>query len=352
MNAKDWKYLIAYVAPLAALAGLLLRGPWSFGSIYVAFVFIPIVEQFLPRSDRNFSPEEEGEKSKLRLFDYLLYLNIPIMYGLIAGYFYVLTHYELATYEQIGLTANLGLILGTCGINVGHELGHRAKKYEQVLAKILLLAPLYMHFFIEHNRGHHKNVATPEDPASARRGQSIYGFWVQSVFGGYRGAWKLEADRLKRKGQPIWSVHNEMIRFQAFQLAYLLVVGLLWGWAMVPFAVAIAVVGFLLLESVNYIEHYGLRRRALPTGRYEKVGPHHSWNSDHELGRIFLYELTRHSDHHFKASRKYQVLRHFDESPQLPWGYPASILMSLVPPLWFAIMHPRLDAGRPELAVQ
>jgi len=351
MNSRDWKYLIAYIAPLAALAGLLWRGPWSFGSIYVAFVLIPVVEQFLPKSDRNLSRDEEAVKTNMRLFDILLYLNIPILYGLVAGYFYVLTHVELATYELVGLTCNIGLILGTCGINVGHELGHRTRKYEQTMAKLLLLPPLYMHFFIEHNRGHHKNVATPEDPASAYRGQTVYAFWLRSVVGGYLNAWKLEAERLRRRELPVLSLHNEMLRFQLIQLAYLAAIAFLWGWSMLPYALAIAAFGFLLLESVNYIEHYGLRRREMGNGRYEKVGPQHSWNSDHELGRIFLYELTRHSDHHYKASRKYQVLRHFDRSPQLPWGYPASILMSLVPPLWFAVMHPRLEEA-PPLAVQ
>jgi len=133
-----------------------------------------------------------------------------------------------------------------------------------------------------------------------------------------------------------------MIQFQLAQVGYLLVVGLLFGWKMLPFAVAIAVFGFLMLECVNYIEHYGLRRKLLPNGRYEKVSPRHSWNSDHELGRIVLYELTRHSDHHFKATRKYQILRHIDESPQLPLGYPTSILMALVPPLWFRVMNRRV----------
>ena len=170
----------------------------------------------------------------------------------------------------------------------------------------------------------------------------IYAFWWQSVTGSYRNAWRLERKRLDKAGQPVQSRANLMVRFTVIQLVYLLLVGWIWGPAMVPFAIAIAVVGFLLLESVNYIEHYGLRRQPLPSGRYEPVGPQHSWNSDHELGRIFLYELTRHSDHHYRASRKYQILRHFDESPQLPTGYPGAILTALVPPVWFAVMDQRV----------
>ncbi|MFN7115189.1 MAG: alkane 1-monooxygenase [Saprospiraceae bacterium] len=336
---RDSKYLIAYIAPLAGYLGIYLGGIWSFGSIYIAFVLIPILEQFLPKSTWNLPPDVEDKKAVSRFFDVLLYLNIPILYGLIAYFFYTLAQGGLENYEIIGMICNVGLIIGTCGINVGHELGHRTNAFEQTLGKILLLPALYMHFFIEHNRGHHKNVATPLDPASARLGESVYAFWLRSVTGSYWNAWKLEAERLKKLGKSPLSWFNEMLRFQVFQIGYLLTVGLVYDWWMVGYAVAIAVFGFLMLECVNYIEHYGLRRELLPNGRYENVSPRHSWNSDHELGRIFLYELTRHSDHHYKATRKYQVLRHFDESPQLPLGYPASIITSLIPPLWFGVMN-------------
>lgn len=339
---KDAKYLIAYIAPLAGYLGVYYGGVWSLGSIYIGFVLIPIIEQILPKSDANLPPEAEEKKALSRFFDVLLYLNIPILYGLIAFFFYRLSQGGLTTGEIIGMICNVGLIVGTCGINVGHELGHRVTKYEQIMAKILLLPALYMHFYIEHNRGHHKNIATPEDPASARLGENIYAFWFRSVTGSYLNAWKLEAERLRRQDQPVLSWQNEMLRFQVIQIAYLVAVGLLFSWWMVGYAVAIAVFGFLMLESVNYIEHYGLRRELLPNGRYEHVTPRHSWNSDHELGRIFLYELTRHSDHHYKATRKYQVLRHMEESPQLPLGYPASIVASLVPPVWFGVMNGKI----------
>ncbi len=341
---RDFKYLIAYIAPLAAFLGVYLQGAWSFGSIYVGFVMIPLFELFTPQSAANISPEEEPSRAASLFFDLLLYLNIPILYGLIAYYFHTLHTEPLATYEIVGMTMSVGLIVGTIGINVGHELGHRQTRYEQLMAKALLLPALYMHFIIEHNRGHHKNVATEEDPASARLGESLYAFWWRSVTGGYLNAWRLEKERLEKKGLPALSRHNEMIRFTVFQLGYLATVGLIFSPAMVAYAAAIAVFGFLMLESVNYIEHYGLRRRKLPSGQYERVSPGHSWNSDHELGRIFLYELTRHSDHHYKATRKYQVLRHFDDSPQLPLGYPGSILLSLVPPAWFGLMNSRVES--------
>lgn len=342
MNRHDAKYLIAYLLPLSAYAAIYEGGIWSFAAIYLGFIVIPVVELFVPRSPENHPDAAEPERARARLFDYLLYFNVPMVYGLVGYYFYTLAQGGLTGYEITGMTCSVGLILGTAGINVAHELGHRARRLDRFLAKALLLPALYTHFIIEHNLGHHKHVATPQDPATSRRGEFIYAFWFRSVVKGYLSAWRLESVRLKRKDLPVLSLHNEMIRFTGLQLGYLTFIGLAFGWLLIPYAVAAAVFGFLMLESVNYIEHYGLERQRLEGGRYERVGPQHSWNSDHELGRIFLYELTRHSDHHYKASRKYQILRHQDESPQLPTGYPGAILLSLLPPVWFWIMDKRV----------
>lgn len=342
---KDAKYLLAYTVPIAAFAGLYYQGYWSPGSFYVAFVMVPILEFFLPGTDKNLEPAEEQQQAASPFFDVLLYLNLPILYLLLLYFFQIVSTGALSYWEWAASTLNVGLCLGSMGINVGHELGHRAKRYEQWMAQALLLPALYMHFFIEHNRGHHKNVATDLDPASARKGQSVYAFWLRSVIGGYNNAWRLESERLAKHGLPPWSWHNQMVQFQIVQIAYLLLIGAVFGWAVLPAVVAVAVVAFLLLETVNYVEHYGLRRRQLDNGRYEPVNPGHSWNSNHELGRILLYELTRHSDHHYKATRKYQILRHWEESPQLPQGYPSSIILSLAPPLWFAVMDKRLEEG-------
>ena len=340
---KDIKYLIAYIAPLAAFAGIYYGGVWSLGAFYVGFLIIPLMELFLPQFTENIPEEEEPSRTKRFFFDLLLYLNLPIMYGLLWYLFSTVAAGGLATYEIVFLILNVGTIAGTIGINVAHELGHRPEWYNQLISKTLLLTALYMHFNIEHNRGHHKNVGTDEDPASAKYGESIYHFWWRSTTGAYRNAWTLEKERLNRQGKSAWSIHNEMIWFQVIQVAYIVTVGLWFGWEIALLAIAVAIVGFLLLESVNYIEHYGLRRKKLASGRYETVRAVHSWNSNHELGRIFLYELTRHSDHHYKATRKYQVLRHFDESPQLPYGYPGSIVLSLIPPVWFRVMNGRVE---------
>jgi alkane 1-monooxygenase len=238
----------------------------------------------------------------------------------------------------------MGLACGALGINVAHELGHRSNKYEQFLSKALLLTSLYMHFFIEHNRGHHKNVSTPNDPATSRFNESFYAFLPRTVFGSWMSAWHLEAQRLSKMKQSFWNpLHNEMLRFQIIQLLFVAAIYLAFGWVGTVGFIASAIIGFSLLEIVNYIEHYGLLRKQLPNGSYEKVKPHHSWNSDHELGRIFLFELTRHSDHHFNPSRKYQILRHFDHAPQMPTGYLAMIPLALFPPVWFRIMNPLVE---------
>ncbi|MCU0345348.1 MAG: alkane 1-monooxygenase [Saprospiraceae bacterium] len=342
---RDAKYLIAYLLPTATYVAVLWQGIWSFSTLILAFGILPLLEQFLGGSPVNLTAEEETEKNASPFFDVLLYLNLPILYGLLWLYLDVVTDGGLAIWETAGLALSMGITVGSIGINVAHELGHRQSLHETLMAKVMLTAALYTHFNIEHNRGHHRWVATDEDPSSARPGESLYHFWFRSVTGTYLKAWHLENDRLRQIGKPVLSIHNEMIWFQIAHLAYLALVWWAFGWAGVGFAVLAAVLGFLLLETVNYIEHYGLRRKRMANGFYETVSPRHSWNSDHELGRIFLYELTRHSDHHYKATRKYQVLRHFDESPQLPHGYPATMLLALVPPLWFSVMDKRTEVG-------
>ncbi|RMG85928.1 MAG: alkane 1-monooxygenase [Bacteroidetes bacterium] len=339
---KDAKYLAGYIAPLSALAAVCFGGVWSYSTVVISFVLVPLLEWRHPGSTQNFTPEEAQKRLSNRFFDWVLYLNIPLYFTILWLYFSAVKSGGHALYEIIGMTYSVGIVVSTIGINVAHELGHRANKVEQFLSKMLLMTALYMHFFIEHNRGHHKNVATELDPATSRLGEPIYAFWVRSTWQSYFHAWHLENRRLRRKGLSPFSLQNEMIWYHLIQAGYLVAIGYWFGWTMIGYAIAIAVIGFLLLESVNYIEHYGLQRKKLPNGKYEKVRPIHSWNSNHEMGRILLYELTRHSDHHYKASRKYQILRHFDESPQLPHGYPGSILMALVPPLWFKHMNDRV----------
>jgi alkane 1-monooxygenase len=299
---------------------------------------------------RNLEKAEEAFLQKDRMYDILLWVIVPIQYALLFLFLYSMQDANFDKATTWGKILSMGILCGSLGINVAHELGHRSTKHEQLMAKALLLTSLYQHFFIEHNRGHHKRVATAADPATSRLGESVFTFWIRSVSMGYVSAWRLEAKRLAKKhgasganSPRYWlSWQNEMLRFQLIQAIFILDLGLIFNFTAVLAFVAAAVVGFLLLETVNYIEHYGLVRQLRSDGRYERVLPIHSWNSDHIWGRLLLFELSRHSDHHFEASRKYQVLRSFPDSPQMPTGYPGMILLALVPPLWFGVMHRKI----------
>jgi alkane 1-monooxygenase len=201
-----------------------------------------------------------------------------------------------------------------------------------------------MHFYIEHNFGHHLHAATPEDPASARYNQSVYAFWFTSILGQYVKAWRIQKDLLRRENKGFFSFKNDMFWYTIIQAGYLFVIYYFLGPLVLLVAVSIAISALVLLETINYIEHYGLKRLKKESGRYERVKEIHSWNSNHVLGRIMLYELTRHSDHHYKAHKKYQLLEYHEKSPQMPFGYPTSMVLSLVPPLWFSIMNKRIPA--------
>ncbi len=339
---KDLKYLAAFTIPLSAIISLYFTGYWSFFTPFYAFVVIPILEVLLPVDPSNLSVEEREEKKRRPIFDWLLYLNVPIVYLFVFYSLLMVSSGEYETYEIVGLVFSIGIVLGVNGINVAHELGHRQETFERYLGKALLLPSFYMHFYIEHNFGHHAKAATKEDPATASYNQPVYSFWFTSTFRQYINAWSIQGKLLKKDNQSVLNLNNDMLWYTLFQLSYLLLVFYFFGILGLVFAIASGVVGFLLLETVNYIEHYGLLRKKTLSGRYERVRECHSWNSNHVIGRIVLYELTRHSDHHYKSSKKYQILDYHDVSPQMPFGYPTSMVLALIPPLWFYIMNPRV----------
>ncbi len=339
---KSLKYLMAYTLPLVAWFGLSRGGLWYFAPAIYAFGIIPIFETLLAQDGRNLG-EQEKEKLKIHpIFDWMLYLNVPMVYGILLYGLVLGTSLQLSTISLIGLISAIGITMAVNGINVGHELGHRNSAAERFLGKLLLLPSLYLHFYLEHNKGHHLYVATPKDPATARYNQSVYHFWVSSVLGQYFSAWRLQRQILKAEEIPFLSLRNHMFWSTVAQIAYLAGIWLAFGMLGALIATGAAVVSFLMLETVNYIEHYGLRRQLLPSGRYERTTARHSWNSNHTVGRIVLYELTRHSDHHARSNKKYQLLDCKEEAPQLPYGYPTSMVLSLIPGLWFSIMNRRV----------
>ncbi|MEM9679443.1 MAG: alkane 1-monooxygenase [Bacteroidota bacterium] len=339
---KDLKYLAAYSIPIVAILGIYLKGLWLYATPIYAFVIIPIMELVFPVDTDNLEENEVESRLKRKLFDWLLYLNLPVVYAIAIYSLVTVDSKLLETYEFTGLVFTLGIVLGVNGINVAHELGHRQSTNERFLGKLLLLPSLYMHFYIEHNFGHHLHAATKEDPATARYNQSVYSFWLTSTIRQYFSAWRIQSKLLTNNNKKFLSVKNDMLWYLVIQASYLGIVFFAFGTTGLLFAVLAAIVGFLLLETVNYIEHYGLLRLKTKSGRYERVREIHSWNSNHVIGRIVLYELTRHSDHHFKSSKKYQILDCHEDSPQMPFGYPTSMVLSMVPPLWFKIMNKRV----------
>lgn len=327
------KYLLAYTIPVAVLASLHLNG-WGAGlAVFYAFGILPLAEPLLPVSPGNLSPAEELKRRRSMTYDLILWSMVPIQLILLYRFLTLISLTAGNPAEIAGWVSSMGVACGVIGINVAHELGHRSRFLDRILARLLLSTSLYWQFYVEHNRGHHKNVSTPGDPESARLGESLYRFWIRSIRDSFLSAWKLDA--------------REMALGFLLQGALCAGIGAVFGAPALLAFLGSSFFGILLLQAVNYIEHYGLERKRTISGGFSPVEPKHSWNSDHFLSRAVLFELSRHSDHHAHANRKYQILRHLDPSPQHPFGYPAMILLALVPPLWFAVMNPRAILTNP-----
>jgi alkane 1-monooxygenase len=333
--------------PLLAALGLWLGGGWTWILPLFVFGFIPTAELFIRGSKDNADGDEEAARRGTQSFNWLLYLTVLVQVVMVLALLWRVP--DLTGMALVGAIIGGGILCGGLGISVAHELGHHPAARDRTLAKILLLTTLYQHFFIEHNRGHHHRVATFEDPATSRLGEGVYGFWWRSVVQGARSAWSLETRRLARKGRGPWTWDNEMVRFLVIQSGAVAAVGLVFGARSLGAWLVASLIGVLLLETVNYLEHYGLTREQSADGRYERVLPQHSWNSNHPLGRILLFEVTRHSDHHAHPARPYPLLRHFEASPMLPTGYPGMILLALCPPAFKWVMNRQLIAENARL---
>ncbi|MBK6730537.1 MAG: alkane 1-monooxygenase [Bacteroidetes bacterium] len=339
---RYFKYILPYSIPLTSFISIYAGGIFSFLALFYSFMFLPLLELLLPQDEKNLSAAEEELAKKDKVFDWMLYFNMPLVYGTLIYFLFRVSDSSLLWWELTGMVFAMGLCCGVIGINVGHELGHRKNEAERLIAKLLLMSSLYMHFFIEHNHGHHKNVGTEKDPSSAKYNEPVYTFYFRTLIFSFFSAWDIQMRILDMKGQKFISYHNQMLIFMLVEAMLIIVIGAYFGLKVMLLFIAAAFVGILLLETINYIEHYGLRRKLKGDDLYERVMPWHSWNSNHYIGRMVLYELTRHSDHHYLASRKYQVLRHLEQAPQLPAGYPAMVVLSLLPPLWFRVMNKRV----------
>ena len=323
------RYLLSLLLPASIYVGLLSHGPWAYAALAFAFGLVPLLEAVLPTFAANLSETQRAERLRQPWYDVLVLVQIPLHLGAIVLFLMVVPEDRAAgdLTSLVGHITAMGVSCGSLAINIAHELGHRPNGIYQRLAQGLLVTTLYGQFFIDHNLGHHKNVATPEDASTARYGEVLYNFWFRSIIGVWQTAWRLKPGLMA-------------LLFSA-EVLMLLGIWMSAPLAFVPFLLA-SLMGIVLLETVNYIEHYGLLRVKVSEFRYENAQPAHSWNSNHPLGRFMLFELTRHSDHHAHPHKPYPVLDHFDEAPQMPAGYPAMMVLAAIPPIWFRVMNPRL----------
>jgi alkane 1-monooxygenase len=315
---------------------------WYLGPV-VVFGLFPVLDQIVGLDAAN--PPDSVIKwlEQDHYYRWCTYLYIPIQYAGLLFACWMWSSGKLSIFESVGLALTVAMVSGIA-INTAHELGHKRASLERWMSKVALAQSCYGHFFIEHNRGHHVRVATPEDPASARLGETFYEFLPRTVIGSLGSAWSLERLRLARSGRSPWSVRNDILSAWAMSVVLFGGLAIVFGAVVIPYLVIQAVLGFSLLEVVNYLEHYGLRRQRGEDGRYERTRPEHSWNSNNVASNVLLYHLQRHSDHHANPTRRYQALRHVEEAPQLPTGYAGMIIAATVPPLWRSIMDKRLLA--------
>ena len=349
-DRKRYLWLFSLTSPLLALAGpalYVLVDPsiiWLWLGPAFFYLVVPLLD-YLLGEDLSNPPEEAVPALEAdRYYRLITYALVPVLWlNFIVSAIFVGTH-ELPWYGVLAVVLSAGGTLGY-GLNLGHELGHKKPSLERWLAKITLALGFYGHFFIEHNRGHHRDVATPVDPASSRMGESIYRFVFREMPGGFFRAWDLESERLERAGKSVWSLENEIIQPALISLVLYGALIAAFGLQLLPFLLITAFWGAFQLTSANYIEHYGLLRQKLPNGRYENCQPHHSWNSNHLFSNWATLHLQRHSDHHAHPTRRYQSLRDFPNLPTLPNGYFGMFLVAYIPPLWFRVMNPRVIAA-------
>jgi len=339
--SKKLGFLFIYLFIPMPIIGLYLGGMYNFMSFIVIFMGVPLIDFFFT-DNRNPTPDEENILKRDKYFKLITLLYVPTQIALLIFGMMTIHLATLSWVEWLGFTMSMGLVSGGVGINLAHELMHKNDKLQHIASKILLMTVCYGHFFIEHVRGHHVRVATPDDPATARFGESVYRFIPRTLVGSFKSAWRLEKKRLESKGYSLFNLHNQFYYIIIPEILIALGAFMYGGIAVLAYFLLQAFTAIMLLEVVNYIEHYGLLRKTLPNGQYEKVSIKHSWNANHWLSNLLLFHLQRHSDHHANGAKPYQILKTIDDSPQLPSGYLGLYVIAFIPPLWRFIMDKRV----------
>lgn len=334
--------MLVYSIPVMVYISFTSTGWLTFLPVFYVFGIVPLLDLLIKKDPTNFTKEEEEIEKNNILYTYILYCIVPTQIYFLIWFLYAVQENGLTTFDILGRVISMGIMCGVIGINVGHELGHRNNRFDEFLGEILLLTSLNTHFLPYHNGGHHLHVATPNDPATARKNESVYAFWFRSHFTSYIQAWKLENKRLKTNNKHWFHLNNRMLIYTICN--FILIGSIFYFFDLYPllFFLGASIIGIGLLETVNYIEHYGLLRKKNKYGRYERVKHTHSWNSNHVIGKLVLFNLSRHSDHHYNGSKHYQILKSLPESPEMPTGYPGMMFLSFFPPLWFKLMNKKL----------
>ncbi len=353
IRLKAVGYLFAFITPaLMPIAvwlmarGLLSADAATWFPLFFLFVLLPLAD-YLIGADASNADEIEAERLQLQSWYRVLTLAcLPIQLILVFWSAAQFSALPLTVVGKLGWLLSQGVVSGVLAINVAHELIHKSGRLEPYAGGLLLCTVNYFGFKIEHLRGHHVHVSTPHDASSAPLGSQVYAVVPQALWRNTQNAWRLEADRLRRLGLGVLHWRNEMLIWSAMTALLGGLVYLYAGVAGLGFFFAQGLIAAMTLEVINYVEHYGLERRALENGRYERTTHLHSWNSNYLLTNLMLFQLQRHSDHHEAARRRYQSLRHYDASPQLPGGYAAMFLLALFPPLWKRVIDPRVQIFR------
>jgi alkane 1-monooxygenase len=339
-----WPFSIGFLLPPVILWAAGLGGWWNWLPVLVIYAGLPVADALARLNPVHHTPTETAELSARLSFRLVTWLWVPTQTALVIWALQRFTSASMTRVEELGLIMSIGTIAGGIGITYAHELIHRPGRGELLLGDVLLALVTYPHFAIEHVYGHHRHVATPADPVTARKGESFYRFLPRAIVGSLAHAWHIEAVRADRNRRSRWSLGNRMVRYVlTTAFIYALVLNI-WGVRGLAFFAAQSLVGIVMLEAINYVEHYGLLRREIHPGEYERVSARHSWDSNHRVSNWLLINLARHSDHHLVASKRYQTLDSVDASPQLPWGYGTMLLIALVPPVWRRVMDERCPA--------
>jgi len=345
-DGKRYAWLLSVVYPLAPIYAIALH--WWTGQelvllLPIAFTYglVPLLDAWFGEDPSNPPDSAVPALQKDRYYRILTWLTVPLHVAALIGACAYFVLGDLSVFGAIVLAVTTGLFSGL-SVNTGHEMGHHRHPIDQALTRVALAVPCYGHFTVEHNFGHHKAVATPEDHASARFNESIYRFALREIPGGLIRSWRIETERLARRGRHWYSWQNTILQSHAIALLLQGALVLALGWPALLFLLVHNAIAWFQLTSANYVEHYGLLRQRRSDGRYERCQPHHSWNSNHLMSNLLLFHLERHSDHHAHPGRRYQCLRDFADVPRLPSGYFGMFLLAYVPPLWFRVMNPRL----------